>query len=342
MPQQRSDTLETLFDALPDAVFLLSGGSGLLYANKAAQQVFPLAREKVLALPAVVSALAQLAQRPEPVNMEIQLPLQVPHHYSFTAIQLGAGAGEQLRIALIFHDVTELKRSIQLREDFVTNVSHELKTPLTSLLGFIETMKSHPAADVETRTRFLSIMEAQATRMKNLVHDLLSLARIEFDEHTQPANPTDLLYVVQQAMALLEAKAQENNVQMRVEAPANLRHVLGDMPQLMQMATNLIGNAISYTRPGTEVVAQLSEVDDGVKLEVLDQGAGIPPEHIPRVTERFYRVDPGRSRDSGGTGIGLAIVKHVVNRHRGELLITSTVGQGSSFAVIIPCVKKVS
>lgn len=242
-----------------------------------------------------------------------------------------------------FHDITAIKRSEQMRADFVANASHELRTPLSTLGGFIETLRGPARDDPDAHERFLSIMHEQTSRMSRLVSDLLSLSRIELDEHTPPTDAVDVGRVLKAVIASLEIKVAERKVKIRLVAPKVIPGVVGDDDQLTQVFQNLIDNAVNYTRPGTEVVVAVKTVTGlgggrsaFLSVAVEDRGPGIDRGHIPRLTERFYRVDPARSRAMGGTGLGLAIVKHIVSRHRGRLTIESQVGAGSTFTVLLP------
>ena len=243
-----------------------------------------------------------------------------------------------------------------MRADFIANASHELRTPLSSLLGFIETLRGPARDDLEAHERFLSIMHDQASRMARLVNDLLSLSRIELDEHMPPAGRVDVLDRLDGVIAALELKAASRGIRLKLEGPDSLPAVVGDDDQLTQVFQNLVSNAIKYTRENTDVTVSVSIADGAVvgivgtapmpgrggrgnpmvAVAVRDQGEGIARTHLPRLTERFYRVDAARSRAMGGTGLGLAIVKHIVNRHRGRLTIESAVGVGSTFTVYLP------
>ncbi|EWY37293.1 histidine kinase [Skermanella stibiiresistens SB22] len=256
----------------------------------------------------------------------------------------GDGAGGTI-IILTLHDITAIKRSEQMRADFVANASHELRTPLATLLGFIETLRGPARDDAEARDRFLGIMHEQSRRMSRLVNDLLSLSKIELDEHTTPTSQADLARIARSAVAALELKAASRKIKLVLDAPASLPLVTGDEDQLTQVLQNLIDNAVKYTRDNTEVRVTLAPVTPAsggrrpapmVSASVADRGEGIDRTHLPRLTERFYRVDAARSRALGGTGLGLAIVKHIVNRHRGRLTIESEVGVGSTFTVLLP------
>nr|WP_198014631.1 ATP-binding protein [Salipiger mucosus] len=246
-------------------------------------------------------------------------------------------------VMLTFQDITHLEQAGQMRRDFVANVSHELRTPLTALLGFIETLKGPARDDAGARDRFLDIMEAEAGRMERLVGDLLSLSRVEAEERVRPTDPVDLPGVVRSALNRLAPLAEEAEVALDLDLAQDQLEVSGDEDQLRQVVVNLVENAVKYSGSGSEVRVGLSAPayqprlrGQGVVLSISDTGPGIEPIHIPRLTERFYRIDNHRSREMGGTGLGLAIVKHIVNRHRGRLRIDSAPGKGTTFRVILP------
>jgi two-component system phosphate regulon sensor histidine kinase PhoR len=259
-------------------------------------------------------------------------------------VQLETGPG----VLVSFEDTTDLQRAGQMRRDFVANVSHELKTPLTGLLGFIETLKGAARDDPAARVRFLDIMEREANRMNRLVSDLLSLSRVESNERVRPASLVDLATVLVAAVTALRPVAQMRGVEMTLEqGEAVALH--GDEDQLMQVFTNLIENAIKYGGAGGSVRILVARHPPGagfrsdyVQVDVADRGEGFDPVHIPRLTERFYRVDTHRSHELGGTGLGLAIVKHIIGRHRGRLRIAAAVGKGATFSVQIPVPDRLS
>jgi len=258
---------------------------------------------------------------------------------SVRAAVLEAGRG----VVLSFEDVTALQEANQMRRDFVANVSHELRTPLTALMGFVETLKGAARDDPVARDRFLDIMEREAGRMARLVADLLSLSRVEEEERVRPTTPVDLTGLIGAALVTLGPAAASAGVTLHFTCPAEPVTVPGDAGQLRQVLTNLIENAMKYGgRDKAVTVTLTAPAEDvalrslGVRFSVSDQGEGIAAHHIPRLTERFYRVDSHRSREVGGTGLGLAIVKHIVSRHRGRLRIESEPGQGSRFTVILP------
>jgi two-component system, OmpR family, phosphate regulon sensor histidine kinase PhoR len=255
------------------------------------------------------------------------------------------------RVLIALKDASAEHRLERLRSDFIANVSHELKTPIATLMGFIETLRGPAKGDLDAHERFLAIMHEQAGRMSRLVADLLSLSRIELNEHARPSGGVELSEVIGRVANALSLRAAERK--MRIELPTgSMGRTVGDTEELTQVFQNLIDNAIKYGRAGTAVTVTAMRIADPVEIKahlpglrrakamiavaVADHGEGIAREHIPRLTERFYRIDAARSRDLGGTGLGLAIVKHVVNRHRGSLEIESAPGEGSVFTVYLP------
>jgi two-component system, OmpR family, phosphate regulon sensor histidine kinase PhoR len=259
-------------------------------------------------------------------------------------VSVNAIAGETGQLTLVcFEDMTDLEEAGQMRRDFVANVSHELRTPLTALLGFVETLKGAAKDDPVARERFLTIMAREADRMARLVDDLLSLSRVEADERVRPMSPVDLSAMVETVVQAFSPMADQSRINLAVTVPPHQVIVPGDAGQLRQVMINLIENAIKYGGQDSSVEIVLSAGmpepslrTNGVRLTVTDHGDGIAAHHIPRLTERFYRVDSHRSREVGGTGLGLAIVKHIVNRHRGRLRIQSTLGEGTTFSVVLP------
>jgi two-component system phosphate regulon sensor histidine kinase PhoR len=224
----------------------------------------------------------------------------------------------------------------QMRVDFVANASHELRTPLAILIGALETLMGPAREDSQARKRFLEMMQAQSSRMSQLINDLLSLSQIEINEHSRPSDTVDLVEVVQGVSNLIKTRACSLGKTIALEFPDMPVSVAGDADQLTQVFTNLVDNALKYSRENSEVKVRISIADKDAVVTIIDKGEGIGEEHLPRLTERFYRVDSDRSRELGGTGLGLAIVKHIVSRHRGQFEITSQVGIGSTFTVKLP------
>ena len=249
-------------------------------------------------------------------------------------------------IGVLIMDMTLQRNLDKVRRDFVANVSHELRSPLTSLIGFIETLQSDHDVDDETRAHFLGIMDEESRRMTRLIDDLISLSRVEVEEHIVPDEQVDLDSVIANVSGILADRAQKQNMTIIYENNLDENH-LGKKPALIQGETdeivevfhNLIENAIKYGFADSTIHIHLGYAagrDQHIQVAVINHGEGIEARHIPRLTERFYRVDKARSREKGGTGLGLAIVKHIINRHRGELHITSELKEQTSFTITLP------
>ena len=245
------------------------------------------------------------------------------------------------RVAVVLMDMTLQRNLDKVRRDFVANVSHELRSPLTSLAGFIETLLVSEIKDEATTKRFLNIMDEEAKRMSRLIDDLLSLSRVEVEEHIAPTEEIPLLKVIQASIAAFESRGAGRGIALELEDVREDKSVsprmLGETDEIVEVFHNLLENSIKYGYENSTVRIRLSLSEDnrGV-VEVINQGEGIAEKHIPRLTERFYRVDKARSRQMGGTGLGLAIVKHIISRHRGKLEITSEVGKETNFTVSFP------
>lgn len=242
------------------------------------------------------------------------------------------------RVLIVMRDMSESHRVERMRADFIANASHELRTPLASLLGFVETLQGPAKDDPAARERFLAVMADQGRRMARLINDLLSLSRIEQSLHVRPQTRIDLVTIVRHVADTLRPVAEDSHVSLQLALP-DRADVLGERDELVRVVENLIENAIKYSsgdgagRPRVDVLLEESGAD--WRLEVRDNGPGIAAEHLPRLTERFYRVDTMASRAKGGTGLGLAIVKHIVARHRGRFLIESRPGEGSCFTILL-------
>ena len=277
----------------------------------------------------------------ETVQWRDRVPLE--RTFEVTVAPL-AEPGRTGAVVLTLHDLTESRRVERMRAEFIANASHELRTPLASLLGFVETLQGPAREDARARERFLGIMAEQGRRMARLVDDLLSLSRIEQKRHIRPSAPVDLSAITAHVAETLAPMAKDEGLCLRLSIQPDVT-VTGDRDELVRVVENLIENAIKYGRPGEPRAGQQEAcaINIGVSVRqgqglitVRDQGDGIAPEHLPRLTERFYRIDAGQSRAKGGTGLGLALVKHIVAHHRGRLDFDSVVGQGSIFSVQIP------
>jgi len=349
---------DRILGELPDPLLLVDGEKQIRLANPAAERLFegPLPGRNLLGVlrqPELLEAVDHVLEGGEAETVEFTIPVPVERNFDAHVMALPApatmrGATDESTALLLLRDMTKVMRADRLRADFVANASHELRTPLATMLGFIETLRGPARDDAEARQRFLAIMQEQASRMARLVADLLSLSRIELNEHSMPTGTSELKSVLGSVANSLALKAEARGMRIELPPPADLAalpRVQGDNDELIQLFQNLIDNAIKYGRAGTSVrvtagrsepPAAMTPPRPAVAVSVIDQGEGIARQHLPRLTERFYRVDTARSRDLGGTGLGLAIVKHIVSRHRGALEIESEVGEGSRFVVYLP------
>jgi two-component system phosphate regulon sensor histidine kinase PhoR len=342
--------LESLIGGLPDPVVALDWTGRIAAFNDAASAVAPALRRGELAsiafrMPEVVDAVRRASIKNETQRVEFfqRVPIDQWFEVIVTPVKLQKEYPVDLpdMVLMTFHDLTPLRRVEEMRADFVANASHELRTPLAALSGFIETLQGSARDDAPARERFLQIMQAQATRMARLIDDLLSLSRIELSAHLRPATPVDVVPIVRQVADSLETLARDRDVKILLQPQTEPLIVLGDRDELIRVFENLIENALKYGASGKRVEINFSrgETLDGLpeaRVAVRDYGPGIAPEHLPRLTERFYRVDVADSRAQGGTGLGLALAKHILNRHRGRLSIASTPGHGAAFTVHLP------
>jgi two-component system phosphate regulon sensor histidine kinase PhoR len=284
-------------------------------------------------LEAVTRAIAQGSSAS--VDYEVRGPLARKFEVYVSPI-MPARSGSPA-VLLVLKDLTREQQIERMRSDFVANASHELRTPLASLSGFIETLQGAARNDETAREKFLNLMRSQAERMKRLIDDLLSLSRIEMNVHLRPSAKVDLAQVARHVCDLLSSMAQEEKVALQINLDSKLE-VAGEWDELVQVVVNLVENAIKYSEPGKTVRIEGRQEAGFAALSVIDEGRGIAEEHIPRLTERFYRISVQESRSRGGTGLGLAIVKHILNRHRGRLLVTSRLGHGSHFTIRLPSI----
>jgi two-component system phosphate regulon sensor histidine kinase PhoR len=364
-----------LAEALPTPILVVTASEPddlsnrrYIFANRAARDLLRLDRESGVLVqairdPDVLEAADEALFGGLAAECLYEIAGAQPRTLRVQARRLPSADGGLRQALLVFHDETDLRQAERTRADFLANASHELRTPLASLLGFIETLRGHARQDEGARDRFLGIMQAQAERMSRLIDDLMSLSRIELNEHVAPADDVDLSLAVRDAADAAAPVAQARKVQIVADLPAaGVAMVAGDRDQLVQVAQNLIDNAIKYSVSGgvvrvgvrsglTAARAAAGERPEASRLALLspdriepsyallsvgDEGAGIAREHLPRLTERFYRVEGQKSGERLGTGLGLAIVKHIANRHRGGLMVESAEGAGTTFSVYFP------
>ena len=334
-------TARSPIDAIGATVVLLDEQGVALALSPAMKTLIPgLEAGKLLTLvlrdPDLIEAIDQVSRLGGREVIELIERVPVERTFRIHIAPFPGGGGRRNATLLTFQDLSEQRVIERMRVDFVANASHELRTPLASLLGFVETLQGPARNDEKARGRFLGIMREQGLRMARLVDDLLSLSRIEQRAHVAPDSPVDLAGISREIVDSLALMASEREVTLKLAVPGEPLQVPGDRDELLRLMENLVENAIKYGRRGGEVSIVVAAQDGEASVCVRDDGPGIAPEHLPRLTERFYRVDTAASREAGGTGLGLAIVKHIVLRHRGRLTIESKPGQGATFKAILP------
>jgi two-component system, OmpR family, phosphate regulon sensor histidine kinase PhoR len=367
-----SANAQRMLDSLPIPVLLIGPGGRIEMANPAAREFLGLGSatghlSAVLRQPLVLEAVSQAlrGQSVDPVEYSLMAPVESHVRAHVAPLRQTAAEGVGWQAMLVLSDETSIKRADRMRADFLANASHELRTPLASLAGFIETLRGHAKDDPDAQERFLSIMFDQTERMQRLINDLLSLSRVEMDEHVPPSGEADLVSLVEDVTAFLRPQLEEKSIDLRVDMP-DAALAIGDRDQLMEVVMNLVENAIKYSPEGSALSLQVlpAQLRDEVErpamklgvnasrltlaapssesgeryvsLRVMDSGKGIERRNLPRLSERFFRVDGQKSGPKEGTGLGLAIVKHIVNRHRGGFTVESAPGEGSVFSVFLP------
>ena len=349
---EQRDELDAILRSMREAVVVTGSGGEVVLINGAARELFALSPEtdfrgrnfvELCRDPRLQEFVARSIADIDSQMITTELAIAHPKqgHLRVNAAPVRAAKGAAAARVLVFSDITDLKAYENVRADFVANLTHEVRTPLSALCGYAETLL-RGVDDPETQHRFLDIIERQARRLARLIDDLLTLSDLErglTPLQFEPVNPASLL---EETTELMREPAEKHGLTLSLEAPADLPEIWGDHDRLHQLVLNLLDNAIKYTPRGGRVTAQARRMEEGeapagVELAVSDTGEGIPAAHIPRLTERFYRVDRARSRELGGTGLGLAIVKHIVQLHRGRLRIESRVREGTTVRVFIPC-----
>jgi two-component system, OmpR family, phosphate regulon sensor histidine kinase PhoR len=342
LAETRLAAAEAAIAAIPDPLILIDRSRRIVRANAAwAELIGSVAEPRDLAAtlrnPIVLAAADAVLAGDEVRAVEFAVSVPVARLLQARIARIEGPSLDGAAAVITLHDITAMKRADEMRADFIANAGHELKTPLSTLLGFIETLRGPARDDTAAHARFLGIMHEQAARMARLVDDLLSLSRIELNEHIAPMARVTLEPVLDSVTAALELRAGERGIHIDLKLPEDLPEVQGERDELAQVFQNLLDNAVKYARRDSTVTVTGGTAEAAVPamlwVAVADQSDGIPSEHLPRLTERFYRVDNARSRELGGTGLGLAVVKHILNRHRGRLEIVSTLGQGSTFTV---------
>lgn len=368
MLQSEGKKLEAVLQSMAEGVIVIDSAGNVMLCNRTAQEIFGLSpmhdwRGKPVqafsrhpVLPELLREVASRRPGETPVSREIEIEGKTHRYLSASAMPVYDEGSMVSGYVLVFHDLTQIKRLEAIRSDFVANVSHELRTPLTAIKGYAETLLNGALKDPETAARFLTIIDRHSERLSRLIDDLLTLSNLELGKTELRREPVLLPELTEEVFEVVKEKADRGGVRLVQEMSANLPALLADSDRLHQVLLNLVDNAIKYTPAGGSVTVSAAVADspqsriqssDGVETEVelpgtwlavavKDTGCGIPEADIPRLTQRFYRVDKARSRELGGTGLGLAIVKHIVQAHGGFLHIESQLNRGTTICLFFP------
>lgn len=341
---ERKNRMETILAAMADGVIAVDPQGKILLVNRAACEMLGISEDRArgkYVLEAVrnhdLAESLESAVRGEADTREIRL--RSPRQAYVGVLSAPIFENEKDAVAgavAVLHDVTEIRRLEQIRTDFVSNVSHELRTPVTSIKGFVDTLLDGAMEDRETLKRFLGIISHETDRLIQIISDLLELSRLESKGTQVRKSPVSLRDVVEAAIGIVQDRARQRNIDIAVDIEPDFPPVPADEALLVQVFVNLLDNAVKYTPEGGHVKVSARREDCTTRVDVSDTGIGIAPEHLPRIFERFYRIDKARSRQLGGTGLGLSIVKHIVERHGGQVSVASTPGEGSTFSFTLP------
>lgn len=341
--EMQQDRLHTLIENMGSGMILIDSRGYISLVNRSYKEIFHVTDEQYMhqlyyeafAHQEIIEQVEEIFMTEVKVRKQMHLPLGIERkHFEVYGAPIIGTNHEWKGIVLVFHDITELKKLEQMRKDFLANVSHELKTPITSIKGFSETLLDGAMENQQFREKFLNIILKESDRMQVLIEDLLDLSKIEQQGFRLNMAPVDMKEMIEEIRVMLEKKANAKEMSLNVNA-GKQTFVIGDVGRLKQVFINLINNAILYTPAGGDVSVELFEDVDYVYVKVSDTGIGIRKEEIPRIFERFYRVDKARSRNTGGTGLGLSIVKHLVEAHEGTITVESEIGKGTTFTVML-------
>jgi two-component system, OmpR family, phosphate regulon sensor histidine kinase PhoR len=339
------DRLLTLIENIGAGLILIDSRGYINLVNKGYIEIFQVNPNdyleklyyEVIENEEISSIVAEVFRTEQKVSKQLMVPLLIERRYFVVyGVPIIGNNSVWKGVLLVFHDITELKKLEQVRKDFVANVSHELKTPITSIKGFTETLLDGAMENKETLEAFLSIILKESNRLQTLILDLMGLSKIEQHGFKLTEQKLDLRLLLDEVITILNGKAEERDIRLRFICSRDQVEIEGDIDRLKQVFINLIINAINYTPKEGSVTVILLEQGDMVRVHIKDTGVGIEKKEIPRIFERFYRVDRARSRNSGGTGLGLAIVKHLVEAHHGNIIVNSEVGKGSEFIIELP------
>jgi two-component system phosphate regulon sensor histidine kinase PhoR len=342
MQEMQQDRLSTLIESMGSGLMLIDNRGYISLINKAYIETFPVNSDEYLSKQyydviehrEITLLIEEIFMTERKVKRQLLLPIGIVRRYFEVAGSPIIGTQNEWKgVLLVFHEITELKKLEQMRKDFVANVSHELKTPITSIKGFSETLLDGAMKEEETLEAFLRIILNESDRLQMLIEDLLDLSRIEQHGFHLNIEELDIVILLNEMITLLKGKAEGKNIELHLAHIASPIFVKGDYSRLKQVFINLLSNAITYTPTGGFVEIDVKENEEKVYIQIKDTGIGIEKEEIPRIFERFYRIDKARSRNSGGTGLGLAIVKHIVEAHKGSISVTSVKDKGTTFTI---------
>ncbi|WP_110927191.1 two-component system histidine kinase PnpS [Bacillus massiliglaciei] len=343
--ETNQDQLLTMIENIGSGVMLIDPKSEITLINREYRKLFSIKPENfvnkayydVIKQKEVISIIEEIFMTEKSIKRQVEIPVHLDtKHYEIYGAPIIGTYDDWKGIILIFHDITELKKLEQVRKDFVANVSHELKTPVTSIKGFSETLLDGAIHDEASARHFLSIILKETDRLQRLIQDLLNLSKMEQHEFTLKVSEVDILEILDDVQTMLSKKAEEKEITLTLDAPDELPIIEGDAERIKQIFLNLITNGLTYTPKHGQVTIRVREIAKCIQVEVEDNGPGIEESKLPRIFERFYRIDKARSRDSGGTGLGLSIVKHIVEVHNGDISVRSRVGEGTVFTVKLP------
>jgi len=336
--------MEAILSSMQEGVIVLDKNENILIFNSSLSQMVELRSEKYIGRPyweiisnnEINSILKQTLKKKDSLSSQVSLLHPEARVIQIQTSPITDNQGGLLGIVAVFHDITNLKKLEKARSEFFANVSHELKTPITSIIASVETLRNGANDDIKKRDDFLNIIYSHSQRLNNLLNDILSLSRIEFREVKMNFQPVSIKEILGNTLALYKNKIESKKQSLQIHIPSKLPSALADPEMIAQVFSNLIDNAVKFTQEKGQIKVTAREIDNFVQIDISDTGIGIAEKHLSRLFERFYRVDKARSREMGGTGLGLAIVKHIVQAHKGRITVESQPGKGSTFSVFLP------
>jgi len=340
--EMQNDRLTTLIENVGSALILIDSRGYINLINRTYKEIFDVKSSdnhyklyyEVIEYPEICKIIEEIFMTEQKIKRQLILPIKIERrHFEVYGVPIIGTNDVWKGILLVFHDITEIKKLEQMRKDFVSNVSHELKTPITSIKGFSETLLDGAMEDQETLEAFLNIILKESDRLQSLIYDLLELSKIENEGFRLSIQLFNLIDLLDEVNTLMMGKAEEKEIDLRFIHHTDQVILEGDVYRLKQVFINIISNSLIYTSNGGSVAIRVEEASNKVKVHITDTGMGIEKEEIPRIFERFYRVNKARDRISGGTGLGLAIVKHILEVHKGKVTVESEVGTGTTFTI---------